>query len=63
MKSTHYNQDFKLKIVRKYLKGFSTRQLCAEHKIPKSTALYWIRKYRNICNTKEKIVRSLITKN
>ena len=63
MKSTHYNQDFKLKIVRKYLKGFSTRQLCAEHKIPKSTALYWIRKYRNIYNTKEKIVRSLITKN
>lgn len=56
MKRTHYNQDFKLKIVRNYLKGISTRHLCSEYKIPKSTALYWISKYRNICNTKGKIV-------
>lgn len=56
MKRTHYNQDFKLKIVQNYLKGISTRHLCSEYKIPKSTALYWISKYRNICNTKGKIV-------
>ena len=56
MKRTHYNQDFKLKIVKKYLKGISSRQLCTEYKIPKSTVLYWISKYRNICNIKEKIV-------
>ena len=36
MKRTHYNQDFKLKIVKKYLKGISSRQLCTEYKIPKS---------------------------
>ena len=56
MKRTHYNQDFKLKIVKKYLKGISSRELCAEYKIPKSTVLYWISKYRNICNLKGKIV-------
>ena len=37
MKRTHYNQDLKLKIVQKYLKGISSKQLCAEYKIPKST--------------------------
>ena len=39
MKRTHYNQDLKLKIVQKYLKGISSRQLCAEYEIPKSTLL------------------------
>ena len=56
MKRTHYNQDLKLKIVQKYLKGISSKQLCAEYKIPKSTLIYWISKYRNICHLKGKII-------
>ena len=49
MRNTRYTEEFRLKMVRKYLRGTSAKELCAKYKIPSSTLQYWITKHRMIC--------------
>ena len=56
MRNTQYTEEFRLKMVRKYLRGTTAKDLCAKYKIPSSTLQYWISKYRTICKYAGKLI-------
>ena len=51
--STHYNEDFKLEVVKAYMNGGrSMSELSADYNVAKSTITGWIKKYGEECQYK-----------
>ena len=57
MKNTQYDEEFRFKIVRKYLRGASPKGLSEKYNVPQNTLRYWIDKYRNLCKYEGKLIR------